>query len=877
MRARSAVTIGRDSELRQLLALVDRAHAGETRSVLVHGEAGVGKTRLVSDLVASMREQGVVVFLGHGVHLAEGELPFGVLSESLRDLTRAVGADRVREILGPDVVHLAPLVPALRTDARSDVERARVIGATTDLVEALSVDRTVCWLVEDLQWTDTATADAFTYLTRFLSSARLLLVATWRDEDTGPARPRDVAESIEVRTLRGTDLDELVAEVAPDFDVRHRARVAELSDGLPFLVEELVDSWDAARGVDPAYLRRLVLTRLPELSPPARELLELAAVGEGHLDVRLVCDGLDVERTSIREVVDAGLLVGDGGMLRFRHALLREAIADVITQDGRRWHHRRWAEAIEADEVVLSHHERISALATHWDHALVAEKALPALAEVARAAHRLPAPQVEHHALRRILRWWDRVPEAPALTGLTRERLLVETVKLGMLTNDFDHTAAVLEDEQVRARATDDPVGAAWAEARATVFDDNFRTTLPDRAVLAVVLGADPGDPRLFDAVDLVAGHRLPQELEARIVELLQRWRDHGTDPVQRRAAVLALARIHRRSGAFDETVAELRSHRDLWRGTDLMEAWPLAWTEAWFRIVLGQAATAVDLIEEQLARLSRPGTLSQAYQLMAENLAHAYIAVGRWDEAVELATSALAVVPELEECEPVLLPSDALRCHVSTVRTARGDLGGARVASRPVEGHAGPTPWADREPHAELLAQLAAVAAAEGDLTRCRATLAGAWHLEPEPVFSEELPRAVLTALRAESTLVDRSDLAAVAESAGVVDQVMSIAVQLTRPGPRGAAWWAEALAHRAHSRGRDSCADWAAAVAGWRECGQPYDVALTLRHLGEAQLTSGDAAAATETLTEAHDLAVGLGARPSPTRWSRWPSGHA
>ncbi len=356
MRSRSATTFGRDAELGQLLALADKARAGEAVSVLVHGEAGVGKTRLVTDLVASLRDQDALVFVGHGVHLAEGEVPFGVLAESLRDLVRTVHVDRVRDAIGPDAEQLAPLVPALRSSIRGEPDRARVISTAADLVETLAERRLVCWVVEDLQWTDAATRDAFTYLDRFLTAVRLLLVATWRDEEGGPAPPSDTVETVALDVLRGADLVALVAEVAPTLEGRDRERVAELSEGLPFLVEELVDSWRPGVGIDPAYLRRLVLTRLPDLSPPARELVELAATGQGHLDVRLLEDDLGVDPAAIREVIGAGLLESGpaDGVLRFRHALLREAVVDAVPPGDRRRLHRRWAEAIEGDDRVLT-------------------------------------------------------------------------------------------------------------------------------------------------------------------------------------------------------------------------------------------------------------------------------------------------------------------------------------------------------------------------------------------------------------------------------------------------------------------------------------------------------------------------------------------
>ena len=865
MRSRSATTFGRDAELRQLLALADKARAGEAVSVLVHGEAGAGKTRLVTDLVASLRDLDALVFLGHGVHLAEGEVPFGVLTESLRDLVRTIGVQQVRESLGTDAEHLASLVPALRSGARSETDRARVISATADLVETLAADRLVCWVVEDLQWTDTATGDAFIYLTRFLTASRLLLVATWRDEDGGPQRPAEVTEAIDLHPLGAPDLDALVTAITPELDLSDRERLAELSEGLPFLVEELVDSWQPGVGVDPAYLRRLVLTRLPDLSPNARELVELAAVGEGHLDVRLLEDRLTVDPAAVREAADAGILEGGPGpgTLRFRHALLREAIVGAVPPGDLRRLHRRWAEAIEADGGVLSDSARGVALATHWHDADVPDKALPALAAAARTAARVPAPTAAQAALSMILETWDRVPDAATLTGLTRERVLVDTVRLGMYVGAFDSVSELLQRERDRVRPEDDPVGAAWADIRLLVFEDNFRRTIPGRAVLEALFGAELDDPRVQDGLFLVAGLDLPDDLASKAVELLEQMGPRCSEPDVRLQAALQLSYLRKRDGDFELMLAGISSLRAELSGADLVEVWQVAAHEAWFLILLGRAADAIAVLEKELGSLSRPSTLSQIYQALAENLALAYIAVGRWDDALALAATALGAVPELSEEEEVLLASDLLRTHIADVHRRRGDLVEARRISRRVEAHVGPHPWADRAPPIFVLARLAALAAAEEDLAQCRVVLSRAWESTSHG-RSEELPFAALTALRAESALVERHDHVHVAESAALVDRIMVAAQPLAHPGPRGAAWWAEAQARSARSRGGDAAADWAPAVAGWRECGQPYDVATCLRFLGEAALGDGDATAATEALSEAYEICHGLGARP-------------
>ena len=132
--------IGRDTELRRLREAADLVDGGESASVLVLGEPGIGKTRLVTEIRSQLRDAGWAVGTGHGIELSGGELPFGVLAETLRDLIRELGLDEVRAALNGQAAALAPLVPALgdRVQARPGREpgrtdRARVVSATADL------------------------------------------------------------------------------------------------------------------------------------------------------------------------------------------------------------------------------------------------------------------------------------------------------------------------------------------------------------------------------------------------------------------------------------------------------------------------------------------------------------------------------------------------------------------------------------------------------------------------------------------------------------------------------------------------------------------------------------------------------------------------
>jgi predicted ATPase len=120
MGTRSAVLVGRDAELASLLQAFDRARAGEAQVAVVSGEPGIGKTPLVQELVARLPE-GVVVGFGHGVPLSGGAIPYGVVSDLLRSLTREVHAKLAVDVLGD----ATPVLASFGAAARRRIERAR--------------------------------------------------------------------------------------------------------------------------------------------------------------------------------------------------------------------------------------------------------------------------------------------------------------------------------------------------------------------------------------------------------------------------------------------------------------------------------------------------------------------------------------------------------------------------------------------------------------------------------------------------------------------------------------------------------------------------------------------------------------------------------
>ena len=157
VRPASAVLVGRDGELGQLADAFKRARAGEAATVLVGGEAGVGKSRLVSEFAARAVADRVPVFAGQCLELGEDGLPFAPFAGVLRDVRRQVGP----EVFAGHEGEFARLVPELAPPgpAASDLGRGHLFDLVAGLFERLAADRPLVLVVEDLHWADRSTRD----------------------------------------------------------------------------------------------------------------------------------------------------------------------------------------------------------------------------------------------------------------------------------------------------------------------------------------------------------------------------------------------------------------------------------------------------------------------------------------------------------------------------------------------------------------------------------------------------------------------------------------------------------------------------------------------------------------------------------------------
>jgi DNA-binding CsgD family transcriptional regulator/tetratricopeptide (TPR) repeat protein len=399
--------VGRSSELDTLRALMPMAEGEGRRVVLLSGEAGSGKSRLVREFAAEAAAAGALVL--YGACDAVVRTPYGPFVEALEHAARSIDPDELRGALGPSGGELTRLVPDLPArvgglpppvDADADTERHRLHTAVTDLLVGLS-RRPVLLVLEDGHWADASTLLLLRHLARAAGNARVLLLATFRDTEADvPAslsqtladlRRSDDVVRLRLAGLSDHEIAEFLSRAAagdPGTGPPELARVfSELTGGNPFLVCEL---WRAlvetgivevADGTirptrplaelgTPESVREVVNQRLSRLAPATTDLLELTATAGPEFGLDIVRRAAGLSEPDLLAALDEAVRSGMIGELpshrlgyRFTHELVRRALYDRLSGLRRAELHLRVAEALEGSEersgralADLAHH-----------------------------------------------------------------------------------------------------------------------------------------------------------------------------------------------------------------------------------------------------------------------------------------------------------------------------------------------------------------------------------------------------------------------------------------------------------------------------------------------------------------------------------------
>lgn len=360
--------IGRDDEMASLLAALEAAGRSEGSVVVLTGEPGMGKSRLVNETRVQARAMGFAVVAGRGTE-GDNPAPFRPLTHALLAEFRTTGA--------PDSPELRPLrgalgrvVPEWRDHVAAQPEEPMVVvaEAVLRLLRVLAANGACLVVLEDLQWSDPETLAVVEYLADNLASEPVVCLVTVRSDEATPAlslarslSARRVAAVVELRRLAEADIGRM-AQACLGVDGLPPELAGPLTawaDGVPFLVEELLAAWTSAgvlvhatagwsveavvEPVVPPTFADTIRRRLAGLGPHGQAVLRAAAVLGRRFDWALLpaIAQLDeaVVLAALRDAVDAQLLtdeaVADWGRFRFRHALTRDAVLGELLSPER--------------------------------------------------------------------------------------------------------------------------------------------------------------------------------------------------------------------------------------------------------------------------------------------------------------------------------------------------------------------------------------------------------------------------------------------------------------------------------------------------------------------------------------------------------------
>jgi class 3 adenylate cyclase len=421
--------VGRGEALADLTAVWHDVVAGSGRVVLVRGEPGIGKTRLLARLAEMVVDDGGLVLHGWCDELLDA--PFQPFAQVVRAIALASdGLDlslvRTATELSRVVPELLDIVPGATPPSPVDPDtgRHRLYAAFRAWIEEVSSDGPVAVLIDDLTWANRSTLDLFAVLADAVAELPVLLVGSLRDTDPRPELQRTMnlvaqrphGRLLQLRGLPTDELEQLLEVLAGgELGVEPAGLVRELrrlTGGNPFFVHELVRHWrDQGRldeggptpfddllhpGAVPAAVGDVVRRRLLHLSDPALAVVRAASVCVSSVPVELLADlvalGPDELFGAVKEACESGLLrERPDGTLWFHHALVRQTVYSDLPIGVRRLQHRRAGEAIErmGGQTV---DPNLSALAYHFGRATSAdvEKAVDyAIRAAGTATHHL--------------------------------------------------------------------------------------------------------------------------------------------------------------------------------------------------------------------------------------------------------------------------------------------------------------------------------------------------------------------------------------------------------------------------------------------------------------------------------------------------------
>jgi DNA-binding CsgD family transcriptional regulator len=747
--------VGRAAELGRLNSLLTAAAVGQPVVALVSGDAGVGKTRLVTELAHGARERGFTVLVGRCAELAD-TVPYLPLADALRDATSgpSAGGPLVDALAARPVLSRLLPDPGANQPAGGDLPglvQQQLFGAVLGMLAELAEASPVLLVLEDLHWADRSTRDLVTFLSRVLHRERLAVVVTYRTDDMHrrhPLRPVITellrlpgVTSVGLGPLPPAAMAEHLTAISPEpLDAAELGSLIARAEGNAYYAEELAAAAGAAAagpglggtgpgrtsaagpgaatmgaspagvpggtggGDLPAGLSDLLLARMERLSPTAQHVLRAAAVTGRRVDDELVrqASGLgELEyEEAIREAVAHQLLVPDGtGGYAFRHALLREAIyADLLPGERTRLH--ATLAGLLRDERRLA--EVPGSAAELAQHSLASHDipgAFAASIMAASEAEHQAAPAEAHRYYDQALSLWDRVSEPEQLAGLDWGKLAFRSAVSAADSGDVVRAVQQLRRLLGFLTVQTDPVLYSRASERLASFLLDVDEDEAAIEVAAAAVDALPAEPPCWERARALATHArtlmggMDQTRAQERAEEAAAAAEAAGAPWVQADALVTLGVFSERAGRHDEAISKLNAaYRQAKQGAVLGVQLRSAFQLARLQLEWGDLNAASAIAHAGMHRAAQAGLSFAPYGLDLHYLHYlAHYADGAWDHAQELADGFAVRVTSIGEAR--------LSAMALFIEVARGSSG---VAER----RAWLEPFLARDRFAEFIAR---------------------------------------------------------------------------------------------------------------------------------------------------------------------------
>lgn len=869
--------IGRVRELEQLLEAAGVTDPDARDVVLIGGDAGIGKTRLLRELGARAKAAGHRVLAGHCLDLGDSAPPYQPFSEAFASL-----GDAERDELANRFPALGPLLPWPSQAPGDGVERAELFASVVAGLDSLASDEPLLLVIEDAHWADASTRHLIRFVLSHGFHGPVHVVVSYRADDLHRRHPLRQALSewvrlpgvrrIELEPLDDTDVVELIrAHGADALDSESLIAVVRRAAGNAFFAEELLDAGLAnVDGALPETLADLLLMRLERLDDNARRLVRAAACSDARHDYAVLTSvvGLPEDELdeALRSAIDHKVLarMGDDSYW-FRHALLAEAVRDDLLPGERRRIHAAYLEALTsgtrrgpAGEIALhalgagereiafmasiqaaEDAQRLSGYdeaAQHYEQALTLVDAAPDdLDQVLLVIDASSALVTSGRLLRAVELLRDHLgqlpPDAPAES---RGRLLVaigNTAYYANLDSEAERASVeatkVVPDEPTELRAE----VAALRSRMASNRSRNAEAIEWGERALAIA--------EQIGAADVIA------DAKATLTRVMVRT---GEDPEKAKRGFLELVEVSRSDG---HVLGELRGLHQL----------------AFVHYNAGELDEAEAAFREGMTRASETGWAWGPYGFDGRFYSALICYMrGRWDEALALrdvGTDAPAI------------PDASLAAIALMVHAGRGNLAEVErtLPLRSLWRH-------EVSASVHATSALIELHGQAGDLLAARRAFDDLVDLQvrawDEPLFPGGVRLAALLTgqYAAAVPTLDRAEHGALLVQAVELGDFADRAAAATVPlGPEGVAWHIRGHAELARLRWLcgvdvpevDELTDlWRRTHEAFTGMDDPYETARSATRLAAVLLTSGGEAEGKQLLTEARAIADRLGARP-------------